>query len=946
MTRTRALAAIALSLITAVSMADFCPPDSPESGGMRDIMLAYMGQGQWTPEHFYPYVAYLDRANGGKPADWFFDAFLLLQFGGAPSGGAYYKGNVTVADWNAYLEQLFAEGKNLAALEETVVRVAGELGTEPRTLPIIIMIPYLSASMEGFGDVDGDGTEESPASDADRVKAFNRLVDQVLERWDPARLPHLSLWGFYWMNEGIGGADMPVVKAVSEHIRARGYKLHWIPWFRAPGFDRWREAGIDFTVMQPNFAFVDTPARLAVPDQGRLTQNALLARKHGLGVEMEMNERVSFDPGQALNLALYVNHSVDEIDGTMNGAARAWYQSSRLIWNLYESTLPFAARLYDDIYRFHKGTYQRRALSLLEGARATVDGARAPELTDGLWLTRGEHSGRVLTAGNGSVAEIRLPASMMLGDIRVHIAGQEDGGIPPAAIVRISASEDGTRFEPLGEAVPEGLCGTEGWVGGFALLGVDPRPYRAVRVELVAPRGSEQCGVDEILAYPAPHPLGGNTGTVSGTPAPGAEFPHPSCLTDGVTGGADGDTPGFTFAGPGACAFTLADDLFLGEAIAHVRWDPDGPTPRARVALARDNASYESDFVEAEGDGEGWVRIALPTMAVKTVEFQASGGSGETWDEMQVRIAPNLAWGKPYEIAPAFEEDYPDEDGRSLTDGEISERGFSDKKTVGWVKVRSVSVILDAGKPVQADRVRVHLQGGGYAWVNAPSALEVRGSEDGQSWKLLAPSMDRTEVTFTERVGDELQELAWYEATFDTTPVRFVKLTCRGQGWTMLSEFEVYAQGENVALGSDYRLAPRPTAKAQYPDSGGELTDGEYPVARHDWGQAIGWSGIDPQIAVDLLKPQAVGFVRAHLQGGGPAGVWYPRQVTVQTSLDGEDWSEQTLAGPIPPETGDKGTAAFIAANLTPREARYVRISLQHRGWIMLDEVEVYAPQE
>lgn len=70
---------------------DYCAPDSPRSGGMRDIMLAYIAPDRWASEDFLPYVAYRDKGAGGEPRDWFYDSFLFLMYAGAPSGGACWR---------------------------------------------------------------------------------------------------------------------------------------------------------------------------------------------------------------------------------------------------------------------------------------------------------------------------------------------------------------------------------------------------------------------------------------------------------------------------------------------------------------------------------------------------------------------------------------------------------------------------------------------------------------------------------------------------------------------------------------------------------------------------------------------------------------------------------------------------------------------------------------
>ncbi|MCX7599185.1 MAG: DUF4855 domain-containing protein, partial [Armatimonadetes bacterium] len=367
-------------LATSVVLAtgDYCPPASPQSGGMRDVMLAYMGREAWKQADFLPYVAYLDKAAGGQPKDWFYDGWLFLMFGGAPSGGAYYDGTATKPDWDYYLDLLFSPQQNLAALDRCIKEVGAQLGDPGHICPVIVMIPYLDRRNANFGDVDGDGDDESPADDNDRLKAFRWLIDQVLARWQPQAYPHLRLWGFYWMMEGIGTSDEAVVKAVADYIHAKGLGFHWIPWFGAPGFDKWAELGFDFVVMQPNFAFIRRVEGGLLPDEDRLSQCAAHCRALSMGIEMEMDGGIEGDLSKQLNLQLYLNHGVDDLDGYMKGAARAWYQGEDFIAKLYHSDRPEANRLYDDLYRFHKGTYQRRPVSLCEGAACTVNGEAAP----------------------------------------------------------------------------------------------------------------------------------------------------------------------------------------------------------------------------------------------------------------------------------------------------------------------------------------------------------------------------------------------------------------------------------------------------------------------------------------------------------------------------------------------------------------------------------------
>ncbi len=932
---------LATGLLTMPCAADYCAPETDASGGMRDIMLAYIGPGRWDVDSFLPYVAYLGTPGSEEPDDWFFDSFLFCMFSGAPSGGAYYNGTANRSDWDYYLDLLFDPEHNLSAMDAAVEQVGKQLGDTQRTCPIILMIPYLAPTLEEFGDV--DGVDEDPSEDADRAKAFRWVVDAMLERWSQQEYAHLRLWGFYWMHEGVSKRDADVVRATAEYVHEKGYGLHWIPWFSAPGFTECRDLGLDFTIMQPNFAFMRTPPGLLVPDHGRLTRNALLAREHGLGVEMEMNMRVALDLGQAMNLQLYLNHSVDELDGTMNGAVRAWYQAYDLVAQLCRSENPVSRRLYDDLYRFHKGTYERRALSLCEGASAMLNGRPAPELTDGLWLAQPGHEARVLSAPSPVRIDVDLGTQQIVGDVRVHIAAGPDATtVSPA--VRLSTSVDGKAYSAPAESSAPVLGPVGDWSAGFVLTALPPKPARHLRVELVGPPGGT-LGVDEVLVYPVQQLLWGTPCHINGVTTPVEASLVQLRLTDGrlmLTDDTDGVVT--TAGGRAALNFELDETLYLGSALAHARWPAGCKPPSYRALTTHDGETRTREWVTAPAGGEAWIEVSLGTTPADSVQFELASDPGVQWDELQVVRSRNLAFGKPYDLAPAFESTYPDTGAIELTDDSISEKGFSDGETVGWVSETQVAAIVDLGEMRTLDAAQAHVQGGGYAWVNYPETIETWGSADGVEWRLLSAAAPAKTVTFTETVGGELQELAWLRQEFEPTAVRFLKWRFAGKGWLMLSELQALSGGKNVAASCNYHLLPQPTSSEQYADRGSKLTDGDYPHGRQSFAQAVGWHTGTPTVTVDLLSPTPLSVVRAHFQGGGGAAVWYPRSVAISTSLDGESWSDESVFVDPPPEGGSESLSAFIGGPIAPREARYVRLRMEREGWLMIDEIECYHP--
>lgn len=921
-----------------MAAADYCPPNSAQSGGMRDIMLAYMGRDAWKQVDFLPYVAYLDKTEGGRPKDWFYDGWLFLMFGGAPSGGAYYNGTAVKADWEYYLDLLFSPHQNLSALNRCIEEIGVGLGDPGHVCPVIIMIPYLDRATKNFGDVDGDGIDENPANDADRLKAFRWLIDQVLARWQPQAYPHLRLWGFYWMMEGVDARDETVVKAVADYVHAKGLGFHWIPWFEAPGFDKWAELGFDFVVMQPNFAFMRRLEGALLPDEDRLSRCATHCRALGLGVEMEIDGGVESDLGKQLNLQLYLNHGVDELDGYMKGAARAWYQGQDSIAKLYYSNRPEANRLYDDLYRFHKGTYQRRAVSVCAGAACTVNGEAAPGLTDGLWTTRPAQEGRVKIVPMPAVVEVDLGAAELVGDVRVRVAAATDGEPTPPDRLRVLTSADGKAFEPATEVPCPELWPCAGWRVGFAVATFEPRPARKVRIEIEGAPGAS-VGLEEVLIFPAPRLLLGLPATIEGELAAGNATAAAGLLTDGRLARSYDADGALRFApNGGRLHFRLGEAWWLDSVLVHGWWD--GPAAARAVLLAGGSETTASGWVRADAKGEDWLRLPCGQAKADEVVLELSGTQA-AWDEVLLQPARDLARGKPYAVAPAFEPRYPDTGGTELTDGVLTEIGFADGRTVGWWE-QAAMVTIELPQVHQINAVRMHCQGGGFAAVDFPRTIQAWASEDAERWRLLACVEPKKEILRSEPAGEGRNELAWLRLDFPPQPARFVRLRFPAHRWLMLSEVEVLEGQQNVALGCRYHLMPKPRAQAKYPDDGVKLTDGDVSRPGDWWSKAVGWDRGDPEVTVDLLRPVQVWLVRAHVIGGGPGGVYFPPLMAVATSEDGETWSEETpLTTPSEPAS-PQPQVTFLEVQLEPRTARYVRLRFERRGWLMIDEIQVF----
>lgn len=117
--------------------------------------------------------------------------------------------------------------------------------------------------------------------------------------------------------------------------------------------------------------------------------------------------------------------------------------------------------------------------------------------------------------------------------------------------------------------------------------------------------------------------------------------------------------------------------------------------------------------------------------------------------------------------------------------------------------------------------------------------------------------------------------------------------------------------------------------------------DGYYVKAGSGWKMCTGFDKAAPTVVLDLGAVCRMGAARVHLQGGGQGDVWFPEQVSVATSTDGKTWAPAGETREHPPEEMNTA-AAFMGVACDDREARFVRFRFKKRGWVMLDEIEVF----
>ncbi|WP_020578740.1 DUF4855 domain-containing protein [Actinopolymorpha alba] len=336
------------------------------TAGISDLALLYngyyeSGKGNWTKDRIIPYLAYVDTS--GRPVEPLFDGVLYLGLR-TPDGRDFGSGDTTLSDWNWYLDKTFAAHGDLTALNEAAKEVANGLGKPRLRTKVVLMIPDPGEWLTDFGDVDGDGVSENvneasvgrDRAIANREKIVRWWIDTVQKRWASAGYSHLQLSGLYWLSEQIStSASGPeTLRRVTTAVHDNGFKLFWIPHFLAYKSHLWSVVGIDAAAFQPNYFFEEMSAE-------RIDDASSIAKRYGMGVELEFDERMLTDDVFRNRYIRYLNGGVEY--GYMKNAFLAYYQGNDAVLQAAYSSDPRQRVLYDWLHEFVRGTYRPQPVS-------------------------------------------------------------------------------------------------------------------------------------------------------------------------------------------------------------------------------------------------------------------------------------------------------------------------------------------------------------------------------------------------------------------------------------------------------------------------------------------------------------------------------------------------------------------------------------------------------
>lgn len=365
----------------------YLPPNLPDLNHLRHmLLLGWRGEDDITRADFDYSVAHYNEK--GEPDDWFYDSFLVLGCN-APSGnyllndinlgtsmsgeGDFYavpaSNPGTKRDWGETIEGMFAPGGFVPGLNQSIVEHKARLGDPPHKRNFVMMIPYphpnqtffhrehFKQPWENFSVV-GQNLMQATQQ---RLNACKWFVDETIARWEKEKPSDLSLLGFYWLYESLHYSwdvdDHWLLKELYKHIRARGYRFFWIPFyssFNVHLLSDYRGFYFDGAFLQPNYMFYQN-----ITGVGKAAEEA---RARNAGIEMEyylaLQEDTRVGREKHKRLRDYLNGGIDH--GYMTESACAYFMGFRDLARMATHENPIEREFYHDLYHFARGDYAKK----------------------------------------------------------------------------------------------------------------------------------------------------------------------------------------------------------------------------------------------------------------------------------------------------------------------------------------------------------------------------------------------------------------------------------------------------------------------------------------------------------------------------------------------------------------------------------------------------------
>ena len=337
---------------------------------------------RWDAARFAPHVSW--KAPDGSE-QWLFEGFLFLEGSDWMHHKTFVLGPGESADkavWQYQLDLWLGKDGCVAGLDKACAEVAGRIGKPSKKRGVIIGIPD-AIMFETFSDKSssttywGDGLDFSSVEA--RLTALYWYIDTARELFKGLDSEYLELSGFYITSEEIYlPYDIDVncqyknwdviAPALAKYCHAAGEGLYWIPYHMGPGYQYWKDLGIDQSWMQPNWywdlgsegrhPFDKTIAAIKAADMGgmelEIEYSCVAAEMTGGKKGPDGDGKLIFGEEDVPALQNRVRHYMQEYRdaGFMGTKSIALYSGSNAFTQLAASSLPQDRALYDEICRF------------------------------------------------------------------------------------------------------------------------------------------------------------------------------------------------------------------------------------------------------------------------------------------------------------------------------------------------------------------------------------------------------------------------------------------------------------------------------------------------------------------------------------------------------------------------------------------------------------------
>jgi hypothetical protein len=319
----------------------YLPRVQPDSLSITDLVLIYQGgthRPDWTVDQLLPYVSYVDRSSDHE--SWLFDGFLFIEYKdnrGFEFAHGYKQRPARKEEWSWLLDRNFEPSHAIEALDKACAGVASRIGKPHRTRKVVLTLPEPIIGQQDWGDLGGKHLDFNLPED--RIAACSWYIDEALERWRRLSPANLELAGFYWVAE-YGSESREILPRIAKLIHSGGKQFYWIPYWNAPLAGDWRSLGFDKAYQQPNHFFHPEVA------DSRLDDACAFARSHSMGLEMELDGRVS-TAAQTFRPRFYSYLEFFKKNSVIDSSAIAYYEGGGVLLNLAKSRSAEERALYD-----------------------------------------------------------------------------------------------------------------------------------------------------------------------------------------------------------------------------------------------------------------------------------------------------------------------------------------------------------------------------------------------------------------------------------------------------------------------------------------------------------------------------------------------------------------------------------------------------------------------